>query len=116
ASGTTISERTRLMATMQATITASSIGRGWRTSSLRILTVAWSPIRGSRTPKATRPAMTASRIARGRSTRACTGSAMSDLFDLWPAEQALRQEDQDDREDREGGDVLVVDREIGRPE
>ena len=39
----------------------------------------------------------------------------SDLFDFWPAEDAGRQEDQNDGQDRKGGDILVVDREIGRP-
>ena len=49
-----------------------------------------------------------------RHGRSC--HARSDLLDLGPAEQARRHEDQDDGEDREGGDVLVLDGEIGRPE
>src|SRR6185437_5716212 len=43
-------------------------------------------------------------------------SGPSDFFDFGPAEQAGRHEDQHDNEDREGGDVLVLDRKIGRPE
>src|ERR1700761_8976560 len=40
----------------------------------------------------------------------------SDFFDFRPAEQAGRKEDQHHDQDREGGDVLVLDREISRPE
>src|SRR5690349_12675796 len=40
----------------------------------------------------------------------------SDFFDFGPAEQAGRKEDQHHDEDRERSDVLVLDREIGRPE
>src|ERR1041384_7630067 len=40
----------------------------------------------------------------------------SDFFDFRPAEQAGRKEDQHDDQDRESGDILVLDRAIGRPE
>ncbi len=40
----------------------------------------------------------------------------SDFFDFGPAEQAGRKEDQHDDQDRERGDVLVFDREVGRPQ
>src|SRR5215475_10858097 len=41
---------------------------------------------------------------------------LSDFFDFGAAEQAGRHEDQYHDQDRERGDVLVLDREIGRPE
>src|ERR671931_528705 len=45
-----------------------------------------------------------------------TACAMSlDLFHFRTSEDAGRQEDQNDGKDREGGDVLVIDREISRP-
>src|ERR1700760_2171302 len=40
----------------------------------------------------------------------------SDFFDFGPAEQAGRKEDQHDDQNRERGDVLVLDRKIGRPD
>ena len=62
------------------------------------------------------------RAARARSPgarRLVFGSprrAISDLLDFRAAEQALRQEDHHHDQDRERGDVLVVGREVGRPE
>src|SRR3954462_3406979 len=56
--------------------------------------------------------------AAGAATTAAWGAviAASNLLDLGSAEDAGRHEDEDDGENREGGDVLVLDREIGRPE
>src|SRR4051795_7647946 len=59
-----------------------------------------------------------------RATRACeadrvgvaaASTAASDLLDLWPAENAGGHEHEGDGEDRKRRDVLVLDREIGRP-
>src|ERR1700704_2653260 len=47
---------------------------------------------------------------------AFTKGRPSDFFDFGPAEQAGRKEDQHDDQDRERGDVLVFDREVGRPQ
>src|ERR1700755_2389548 len=75
------------------------------------------PISGRNRPKAITAVSPASRSARATSTlRLCGPVAMSDLLDVRPAEQALRQEDQGDGKHRKRRDVLVVDREIGGPE
>src|SRR4051794_35227172 len=54
----------------------------------------------------------------GAATTAAWGAviAASNPLHLASAEDAGRHEDEHDGEDREGGDVLVLDREIGRPE
>src|SRR5712671_3121079 len=85
-----------------------------RTISLRMFWTVRKPISGSSRKKASTAVSPASMIAARRAARAA-GAAMSDFLDIRPAEQALRQEDERDGEDREGGDVLVVDRKIGRP-
>src|SRR5258708_17418570 len=102
---------------------ASSSGqRVVRTSWLLPSTPVKNPISGSSAPQAIKPVKPASRNAPVMSTRplcapAClTAACISDLLDIRPAEQALRQEDQGDGEHGEGGDVLVVDGEVGRPE
>src|ERR1700757_312513 len=51
----------------------------------------------------------------------CSGAvtltqAALDFFDFRPAEQAGRKEDEDDDKNGKRGDVLVFDREIGRPQ
>src|ERR1700719_3415452 len=106
-----------MMATM-----ASSSGHGVvRTSWWLPSTPVKNPISGKSTPNAIKPVSPASRNAPVMSTRplcapAClTAACISDLLDIRPAEQALRQEDQCNRQHREGGDVFVVDGEVGRP-
>src|ERR1700730_4471107 len=93
-----------------------------RVSSAISLWMFWTvlkPISGSSRKKASRAVTPASLIAARSCVRADAASksaaVMSDFLDVGPAEQALRQEDERDREDREGGDILVVRREIGRP-
>src|SRR6204780_3730716 len=107
---------------MRATTMNSSGQRVVSTIWLLPSTPVKNPISGKRTPKATKPVKPASRNAPVISTRplcasAClTTACISDLLDIRPAEQALRQEDQGDGEHGEGGDVLVVDGEVSRPE
>src|SRR5580700_1898078 len=88
-----------------------------RTSWLLPSTPVKNPISGKSAPNATRPVKPASRKAPVISTRPlCAPLPISDLLDIRPAEQALRQEDQGNRQHREGGDIFVVDGEVGRPE
>src|SRR5665647_3850737 len=98
------------------TIANSSGKRVVRISSLRMFCSVLKPISGRNNPKASKAVMPAARKARAASTRpVCAPPAISNLLDVRPAEQALRQEDQRDGEHREGGDVLVVDGKIRRP-
>src|SRR6202140_4448988 len=107
---------------MMATMASSSGQRGVRTSWLLAATPVKNPTSGKSAPKAIKPVKPASRNAPVISTRplcapAClTAACISDLLDIRPAEQALRQEDQGDGEYGEGGDVLVVDGKVSRPE
>src|SRR5690348_16993546 len=98
-----------------ATSVNRNIPRQVTTISLRILEIAWKPISGRNRPKAISAVSPASRNAAATGFGAFMTSGMSDLLDVRTAEQALRQEDQRDRKHREGGDVLVVEREVGRP-
>src|SRR5579862_9605026 len=107
---------------MMATMANNSGQRVVRTSWLLPSTPVKNPISGNSTPKAIKPVKPASRNAPVMSTRrlcapAClTAACISDLLDIRPAEQALRQEDQCDGQHRERGDVLGVDGKISRPE
>src|SRR5580692_1640207 len=107
---------------MMATTANNSGQRVVNTSWLLPSTPVKNPISGKSTPNATRPVKPASRNAPVISTRplcapAClTAACISDLLDIRPAEQALRQEDQGDDQHGEGGDVLVVDGKVSRPE
>src|SRR5215510_12012085 len=103
---------------MIATIAASNGQRVSRMSSLRMFWTVLKPISGSNRPNAMRPVIVAWRSARTTSTREANGDAscaISHLLHVRPAEDALRQEDHGDGEDGEGGDILVVGREIRRP-
>src|ERR1700745_2694657 len=51
-----------------------------------------------------------------RSEEIVVTRGLSDFFDFGTAEQAGRHEDQNHDQERECGDVLLLDREIGRPE
>src|SRR5512141_51175 len=98
-----------------ATMENNSGQRVVKINSLRILVMVWKPISGRNNPKASSAVIAASRKAPAVSIRTfSTPSAMSDFLNIWPAEQALRQEDQRNGEHRERGDVLVVDRKISR--
>src|ERR1700724_3195238 len=107
---------------MMGTPANNSGHRGGKTSWVLPSAPVKKPNTRSNTPKAIRPVDPASRNAPVISTRplcapAClTAACISDLLDIRPAEQALRQEDQGDGQHREGGDVLVVDGKMGRPE
>src|SRR5262245_55927419 len=101
-----------------ATNVRSSGHRISSTSSLLMLCSVLKPISGRNSPKASSAATAALLSAPATSARATArgSSAISDFLHVGPAEDALRQEDQRDGEDRERRNVLVVDREIGRPE
>src|SRR5580700_3923115 len=102
---------------MTATIANNSGQRVVRTSLLLPSTPVKNPISGKSAPNAIKPVKPASRNAPVISTRPlCAPLGISDLLDIRPAEQALRQEDQGDGEHGEGGDVFVVDGEVSRPE
>src|SRR5258705_2936617 len=103
---------------MIATIAVSSGQRVSSTSSLWMFWTVLNPISGRNRPKAMRPASAPSRSARMTSTRVAgegASAAISDFLHVRPAEDALRQEDHGDGEDGEGGDVLVVRGDVGRP-
>src|SRR6202034_301043 len=100
-----------------ATKANSSGHRVVRISSLLPVTPVRKPISGRNRANAIRPVKAASRSAPAASTRSlCAPAAMSNLLDIRPAEQALRQEDQGDRQHGKSRDILIVDRKIGRPE
>src|ERR1700722_6212511 len=107
---------------MMATTANNNGQRVVSTSRLLPSTPVKNPISGNSTPNATRPVKPASRNAPVISTRplcaptCLTAPCISDLLDIRPAEQALRQEDQGDGQHRESGDVLVVDGKVSRPE
>src|SRR5262249_8082561 len=103
---------------MIATSAASNGQRVSRTSSLRMFWTVLKPISGSSRPNAMRPVIAAWRSARATATREADGGssgAISHLVHVRSAEDALRQEDHGDGEDGEGGDILIVGGEIGRP-
>src|SRR6266852_8990558 len=99
---------------MIATSAASRGQRVSRTSSLWMFWTVLKPISGSNSPNAMRPVNAACLSARTTSTRGAA-SAISHLLHVRAAEDALRQEDHGDGENREGGNVLVVAGNIGRP-
>src|SRR5277367_2432666 len=107
---------------MTATKAKSSGQRVVSVSSLLPLTPVKNPISGSNRPNAIAPVKAASRSAPVTSARSlwtrpfCAPAAISDFLDVRPAEQALRQENQGDHQHGKGGDVLVVDGKIRRPE
>src|SRR6266567_5791483 len=113
--GSTTSEPNSLAAVMTATNASSSGKRVSSSSSLRMFCTVLKPISGRNSAKVISAVRPASLSALPTSTRGAVATLMSYLLDFGPPEQALRQEDQRDGEDREGRDVLVVDREVGRP-
>src|SRR5262245_62011198 len=103
---------------MIATMAASNGQRVSSTSSLWMFWTVLKPISGRKRPKAMRPASAPSRSARATSIRVAdegASAAISDLLHVRAAEDALRQENHRDGKDGEGGDVLVVGGDIGRP-
>src|SRR3979411_2679550 len=86
-----------------------------RTISLRMFWTVRKPISGSSRKKASTAVSPAS-MAGARKGAPAAAAAMSDFLDIRSSEQALRQEDERDGEDGESRDVLVVGREIGRPQ
>src|SRR6185312_10789656 len=110
--GSITSENSRRPAPTIAVMVKSSGQRVSSASSLRILETVNRPISGRNRPKASSAVIPASRNARGTSTRSLCAPLISHLFDVRPAEQALRQEDQRDGQHGECGDVLVVDGKI----
>src|ERR1043165_4651542 len=94
---------------------------GQRVCSATSLWMFWNvlkPISGSSRKKhrtAVMPASFAAATTSMRASEAPVCACMSDFLDVRATEQPLRQEDERDREHREGGDILVVDREISRP-
>src|SRR3984893_7842726 len=88
-----------------------------RISSLLPFTPVCKPMSGKNRPKAISPVKAASRSAPAISTRSlCAPACISDLLDIRPAEQTLRQEDQCDHQHGKSRDVLVVDGKVSRPE
>src|SRR4249919_1652820 len=99
-----------------ATVATSKGQRVTRIRSLRTFVTVWNPMSGRNRPNATKAVTPASRRARVISTRPpCAPSSMSDLLDIGPAKQPLRQEDQCDRQHGKSSDVLVVNGKICRP-
>src|ERR1700730_5193347 len=113
--GSTTSEPNNLAAVMIATNASSSGKRVSSSSSLRIFCTVLNPISGRNSAKVISAVRPASFSALPTSMRGAVATLMSYLLDFGPSQQTLRQEDQRDREDREGRDVLVIDREVGRP-
>src|SRR6185437_13963169 len=114
--GSITSEYARRAMNTTMTTARSNSPRVFRTRLLRKSVTVWKPISGRKRPKASSAVTAASRSARIMSTRPeCAALGMSDLFDIRPPKQPLRQEDQCNCQYRKGGNVLVVDREIGRP-
>src|SRR5664279_1491876 len=112
--GSISSEKASRPAPTMATMANNSCQRVVRTKLLPKSVTVWKPISGRNSPKASKAVMPASRSARAISTRFCGApSAISNLLDIRPAEQALRQEDQCNGEHGKCGDVLVVDGKIG---
>src|SRR5215475_9182794 len=112
-----IYQASRIAATI-ATIVPSSGQRVSSTSSLWMFWTVLNPISGSSRTKAMSAVQAVRRSARAISTGAAAGCASSTILDFLhvrAAENALGQEDHGDGEDGEGGDVLVVGGEIGRP-
>src|SRR4051794_17946106 len=113
--GSTTSEPNSLAAVMIATNESSSGMRVSSSSSLRMFCTVLKPISGRKSAKVISAVRPASFSALPTSTRGAVATLMSYLLDFGPPQQTLRQEDQRDGEDGKGGDVLVVDREVGRP-
>src|SRR5882762_5332445 len=113
--GSTTSEPNNLAAVMTATNESRSGMRVSSSSSLRMFCTVLKPIRGRNSAKVISAVSPASFSALPTSTRGAVATLMSYLLDFGSSQQALRQEDQRDGEDRERRDVLVIDREVGRP-
>src|SRR6516225_2275887 len=103
-------------AAMMATKAANSGQRVSSTSSLWMFRTVLKPMSGRKRPQETRAAMPASRAARTRSERSDTARGISDLLHFRPAQQPLRQEDHGNGKNGERRDILVVGREICRPQ
>src|SRR5262245_33883521 len=97
--------RNRKPATM-ATRTRSKGQRVSSTSSLRMFWTVSKPISGTSSAKVRRAVMPVWRKAPARSGLD-EETGISHLFDVGPAEDALRQEDHHDDENRKGGHVLI---------
>src|SRR6516162_11667037 len=91
-----------------------------RIRTLLISVLVSKPTSGRNTPSATSAVSAVSRSASPKRVRilgpAACAAPISDLLDIRPAQQPLRQENQSDRQHGESGDILVVDREISRPQ
>src|SRR5581483_9093735 len=88
-------------------------------SSLRMFCTVLKPISGSNSAKASRlvkKALFSAGGSRADSPEAGATAGISNLLHVRPSEQPLRQEDHGDGENGEDSDILVIDREIGRPE
>src|SRR6516165_12749328 len=96
--------------------TPSKDQRVSRISSLCMFRTVLNPISGSSRPHAMTAVTAASRQARMKSRRGAASGAISDFLHVGPAEQTLRQEDHGNCQDGEGGNVLVVDGEVSRPQ
>src|SRR6516225_10628719 len=109
----------RIAATLPTKANNSS-QRVVRIRTLLISVMVSKPTSGKNTPNATSAVSAVSRSASPKRVRivapATCAAPISDLLDIRPAQQPLRQENQRDCQHGESGDILVVDREISRPQ
>src|SRR5215470_16694242 len=106
-----------------AMLPTNANSNGQRVARIRTLLISVTvskPTSGRNTPSATSAVSPVSRSAPPKRVRifapANCMSPISDLLDVRPAQQPLWQENQSDCQHGEGGNVLVVDREISRPQ
>src|SRR5262249_33168736 len=89
-------------------------------SASRISVMVWKPTSGRNKPNAIIAVSPAARSASPKRVRIFAPAScmppIPDLLDVGPAQQTLRQENQGDCQHGEGGHILVVDREIRRPQ
>src|SRR5262249_57431582 len=108
------------MAAMLPTSANNSGQRVVRIRTLLISVMVSKPSSGRNTPSATSAVSPVSRSASAKRVRIFAPPScmppISDLLDVGPAQQPLRQENQSDCQYGESGDILVVDREVSRPQ
>src|SRR5215468_10799366 len=118
--GASTSTEMKRMAAMLPTNANNSGQRVVTTSASRILVVVLKPTSGRNTPSAISAVSPVSRSAPAKRVRILAPPGcmppMSDLLDVGPAQQPLGQENQGDCQYGESGDILVVDREVSRPQ
>src|SRR5215469_18368305 len=111
------------MKRIAATLPTNANNSGQRVVRIRTLLISVmvsKPTSGRNTPSATSAVSAVSRSASPKRVRilgpAACAAPISDLLDIRPAQQPLRQENQSDRQHGESSDILIVDGEVGRPQ